>query len=394
MTPTPPLERLDLNELKATLKALGLDGWLLYDFHGVNPIMRRVAGLGGLITRRAYVWLPATGNPVALVHRIELSALTAFPGDVRAYASWRELEQHLAALVRGRRVAMEISPDGGVPYLDRVPVGAAHVLERLGAVLKSSAPLVTRFAARWSAAETEDHRVVAETLAGVARTTLAEVVRGTAAVTEVGVQRRVLERLHAAHLDVPDPPIVAFGRNSANPHYEPRDGPEGTLRAGDVVLLDLWARRTPDTVFADQTWMGFAGATPPEDVVGVWEAVRDARDAVLERLRAAWADRTTLTGAALDDVARGVIAARGFGEAFAHRTGHAIDNDVHGSGPHLDNFETNDTRELGPGVGFSVEPGIYLDGRFGIRSEVNVFLSEAGPAVTPREIQRELIRPV
>lgn len=357
----------------------------------MNPVARRVVGLGGLVTRRVYVWLPATGEPVALVHRIELGAVTTFPGEVRAYGSWRELEHHLGALLRGRRIAIEVSPNGDVPYLDRVPAGAAHVLERLGAVTTSSAPLVTRFAARWTRDEREAHRAAAEALASVARDVLRETVRAAGQVTETGVQHMVHERLAAAGLDAPDLPIAAFGPNAANPHYEPPEGDEVVLRPGQVVLLDLWARRARGTVFADQTWMGFAGSSPPDDVARVWEAVRDARDAVLDRLRGAWAAGDTLTGADLDDVARGVITARGYGEAFLHRTGHSIDGDLHGSGPNLDNFETNDTRELVTGVGFSVEPGIYLEGRFGMRSEVNVFLDEGGPVVTPREIQRELI---
>ncbi len=384
------LERIDLGELQSTLKTLGLDGWLLYDFRGGNPVARRVVGLGGLVTRRVYVWLPASGRPVALVHRIELGAVAAFPGEVRSYGSWRELEQQLGALIRGRRVAMEISPDGGVPYLDRVPAGAAKVLERIGAVMTSSALLVSRFAAGWTAAERQDHRAAAEILADTARAVLREAVREAGKATEIAVQRRVRERLEAAGLNAPESPIVAFGAHAANPHYEPREGDEVVLQPGQVVLLDLWARRTRGTVFADQTWMGFAGTSPPDDVARVWEAVRDARDAVLDRLRSGWGSGP-LTGADLDDVARGVITSRGYGDAFFHRTGHSIDGDLHGSGPNLDNFETNDTRELVVGLGFSVEPGIYLDGRFGVRSEVNVFIDDAGPQVTPREIQRALI---
>lgn len=387
---TPLLDRIDQTELQSTLKTLGLDGWLLYDFRGVNPVARRVVGLGGLVTRRVYVWLPASGRPVALVHRIELGAVAEFPGEVRSYGSWRELEQQLAALVRGRRVAMEISPDGGVPYLDRVPAGAAHVLKRIGAVTTSSATLVSQFAARWSAAEREDHRAAAEIVADIARAVLRDVVRDAGRATETAVQRRVRERLEATGLNAPDPPIVAFGAHAANPHYEPREGDEVVLEAGQVVLLDLWARRTRGTVFADQTWMGFAGTSPPDEVVRVWEAVRDARDAVLDRLRSGWG-HGTLTGADLDDVARGLITSRGYGDAFLHRTGHSIDGDLHGSGPNLDNFETHDTRELVEGVGFSVEPGIYLDERFGMRTEVNAFIDDSGPVVTPQEIQRELI---
>jgi len=385
--------RIDLKELSGALKASGLDAWLLYDFKGANPIARRVAGIGGFVTRRVFVWLPATGGPVALVHRIERHVMPDFPGEVRVYGGWRELQQQLALLLRGRRVAMEISPDGDVPYLDRVPSGAAKLLERLGATIVSSAPLISRFAAGWSANDQQEHQKAAELLARIARETVAEVVTQAGSAREAQVQARVCERLDAAKLIVPDPPIVAFQANAANPHYEPRTGSDAVLQAGQVVLLDLWARTREDTVFADQTWMGFAGGSVPDDVARVWTAVRDARDAVLDKLRAQWRPNGGMTGAELDDASRGLITERGYGEYFTHRTGHSIDSDLHGSGPNIDNFETNDSRELLPGVGFSVEPGVYLEGKFGVRSEVNVFLTEKGPVVTPAEIQRALILP-
>jgi Xaa-Pro aminopeptidase len=385
--------RLDLSELRETLKASGLDGWLLYDFKGSNPIARHVTGLRGFITRRVFVWLPASGNPVALVHQIELQAVKEFPGEVRWYASWRDLQQQLSGLVRGRRVATEVSPDGAVPYLDRVPSGAAKLLERLGAMIASSAPLISLFASRWTSGDRAEHVKAAESLARIGRQTLAEVVRQPGSARETEVQARVRERLHTAGLLVSDPPLVAFGANAASPHYVPQEGADALLQSGQLVLLDLWGRTRRDTVFADQTWMGFAGTSVPEEVGRVWQAVRDARDAVLNQLRQRWSPNGGMTGAQLDDVARNLLQQRGYADAFVHRTGHSIDTDLHGSGPNIDNFETSDTRELLPGLGFSVEPGVYLEGRFGIRSEVNVFLDHAGPVVTPKEIQKELILP-
>ena len=386
------LEHLDLAELRETLKSAGLDGWLLYDFKGANPIARRVTGIGGLVTRRVYVWLPAAGTPVALVHRIERGVVRDFPGEARSYATWRDLQQQLALLLRGRRVAMEVSPDGNVPYLDRVPSGALKLLERLGVTVVSSAPLITRFAARWSATDRAEHRKAAEIVARVARAAVAETVQQAGTAREVAVQARVQERLAAGGLVSPEPPIVGFGPNAANPHYEPREDADRLLEANQVVLIDLWGRTRDDTTFADQTWMGFAGGTVPSEVVRVWETVRDARDAVLRHLKG-WTPGGGMTGAALDDVSRGVITARGYGEYFPPRTGHSIDAELHGSGPNLDNYETNDTRELLPGIGFSVEPGVYLEGNFGVRSEVNVYLDEQAAVVTPNEIQRELILP-
>jgi len=385
------LERLDLPAVQRALQARGLDGWLIYDFHGLNPVAARVLGLGGMGSRRIFVLLPATGDPIAVAHRIELQPLQGFPGELRPYAAWEELHEQLGALVRGRRVAMEVSPDDAVPYLDRVPFGVMQLIERLGGTVESSADLVTLFSARWSPAELADHRYAAEALAGIARATVQEVVREAGTAREYEVQQRVCERMRAAGLVWDHPPIVGFGANAANPHYEPAEGSDALLEENQVVLLDLWGGRSLTTVFADQTWMGFSGSQVPGEVQRVWEIVRDARDAAITRLRDGLARGEAVTGAALDAAARAHIAAHGFGEFFVHRTGHSIDVDLHGSGPHLDSFETNDVRVLLPGIGFSIEPGIYLTGRFGVRSEVNVILGEDGPEVTPAEIQRSLI---
>ena len=383
---------IDLAELRGALSQSGADGWLLFDFHGLNPVAGRVLGLKGMNTRRLFVLLPQAGEPVAVAHKIELQGLEDFPGRVIPYARWSELHEALASLVSGRTLAMEISPDDAVPYLDRVPYGVVELLRRLGATVVPSGSLVSRFAARWSPSEAEDHRAAAEILASVARQTLRAVAQETEGkLTESGLQARVIAEAQARGLVFDAPPIVAFGANSAKPHYEPQPGRDATLHAGDVILLDLWAGRSPTTVFADQTWIGFAGARPPERVERVWRVVRQARDAAIETVRRAAAERRPIAGFEADRAARAVVEAAGFGDAFVHRTGHSIDRDLHGSGPHLDDYETHDDRLLISGVGFSVEPGIYLPGEFGIRSEVNMYWGEQGPEVTPKEPQTELI---
>ncbi|HEX4575238.1 MAG TPA: M24 family metallopeptidase [Gemmatimonadales bacterium] len=392
----PLLDGFEFPALADALGALGADAWLLYDFRKVNPIAERILGPTGMGTRRLFVFLERRGRPVAVAHRIELQALAGFPGEVKPYGSWHELHGHLAALVRDRTLALEISPHDAVPYLDRVPYGVVQLLQSFGARVVSSAPLVSRFAARWSDAELAGHRRAAEVLAAAAREVLgwagSEAARG-AEVRETTLVRRVLDAIERAGLYAGGAPIAAFGPNSAMPHYEPHPGEDRRLAMGDVLLLDLWAGPGAGTVFADQTWMAFAGRTPDADVRRVWQAVRGAREAAVRLLRERWppqASGAALTGAAVDDAARGVIREAGFAEYFVHRTGHSIDRDLHGSGPHLDNFETEDARALVTGVGFSVEPGVYLPGRFGMRSEINVHLAAAGPEVTPRVPQDEL----
>lgn len=390
----PLLEGFDFAALAEMLGEMGADAWLLYDFRKVNPIADRILGHTGMGSRRLFVFLERRGRPVAVVQRIELQAFTDFPGEVKPYGSWRELHGHLAPLVRGRTLALEISPADQVPYLDRVPHGVVELLQSLGAKLVPSTPLVSRFAARWSPAELEGHRRAAEVLAATARDALvwagSETARG-AEVRETDIQRRVREAFDRAGLYTNDGPIAACGPNSAMPHYEPHPGADRRLQAGEVLLLDLWAGPGPGSVFADQTWMAFTGRAPDAEVMRVWEAVKGARDAAVRLLRERWgAGKPELTGADVDDAARAVIRDAGFAGQFVHRTGHSIDRDLHGSGPHIDNFETQDVRPLAPGVGFSVEPGIYLPGRFGMRSEINVYLQVTGPEVSPRSPQEQL----
>lgn len=389
------LQGVDLAAIRATLATQGLDAWLLFDFRGINPIPGRLLGQIGFSSRRLALCIPREGEPVAVVHKIELAPFSGgqFPGRVLPYARWEELHQALGPLVRGQRVAMEVSPEDGVPYLDRVPHGVVQLIERLGGTVVPSAALVTRFASAWNPGELAGHLAAAEALAAIANEALARAVtQGGKGLTESALQQQVIEAIHARGLVFDHPPIVGFGPNAANPHYEPLPGQDRTLGRDEVVLLDLWGGPGLGTVFADQTWMGFSGRTPPEKVQQVWAVVRDARDAAIAVVRRK-AGKEPLFGYEGDQAARGVIEAAGYGQYFVHRTGHSIDRDLHGSGPHLDNYETHDDREILPGAGFSVEPGIYLPGEFGVRSEINMVWAPAGPLVTPRKPQTELVLP-
>jgi Xaa-Pro aminopeptidase len=386
------LATLDRDMLRRILDDLDADGWLIFDFHGLNPVAARMLDLGGLNSRRLFAWLPREGEPVAVAHKIELQPVKDFPGRVIPYARYQELHDALRSIVAGKTVAMEISPDDAVPYLDRIPYGVVGLLTRLGATVIPSAPLVSHFAASWSGQELENHKYAAEVLARVAKAAVERAVRSAnTGLRETALQAEVIAAMKEGGLVLSSPPIVGFGANAANPHYEPAAGSDAELKPGDVVLLDLWGGRSRDTVFADQTWMGFAGTLPPPHVTTVWETVRDARDAAIQRMRDALDAGKKVSGFELDQAARRVITNAGYGEYFVHRTGHSIDRDLHGSGPHLDDFETHDDRELLPGVGFSVEPGIYLPGKFGVRSEVNVYYGPKGPQVTPNEPQHDLI---
>jgi Xaa-Pro aminopeptidase len=387
-----PLETLDRTVLRAGLERLGADGWLLFDFHGLNPVAARLLPGGNLTTRRTWAWIPREGPIIAIVHRIEMQPWQGFSGKIVPYSRHAELHAALRDTAGGRIAAMEISPRDAVPYLDRIPWGVIDLLQSLDVTVVSSAELVTRFAATWSAAETAEHEQAAEILRTIALDALARAVHRTdGTLTESGMQGEVVAAMRAAGLFLTSLPIVGFGPNAANPHYEPIAGSDRVLGANQVVLLDLWGGMREGAVFADQTWMGYSGREVPERVQQVWRTVRDARDAAIAALRAKHAAGEPLQGFVGDRAAREVIERAGFGEQFVHRTGHSIDRDLHGSGPHLDDYETHDDRALLPGTGCSVEPGIYLTGEFGVRSEVNLYYGAEGIVVTPKVPQVELV---
>lgn len=384
-----------LPPLQEALAAAGLDGWLLFDFHGANPIAGGLLGLEGMVTRRIFAWIPASGRPVAITHAIEQGPWRAWPSGWHReiYSSWRTLESLLGDLVRGKRVAMEYSPGDAVPYLDRVPAGVLEMVRAAGATVVTSADLVTAFYATWTGPQLESHRRAAEAIAVIAREAIATAGARAAAgtpITEYELQQWIGDRFTRAGLLTTHPPIVGAAANAANPHYEPPATLSKRIERGDILLVDLWAYE-PGGVFADQTWMGSLGPPAPEATT-VWTAVRDARDAAIALLRARIPSRQPLRGADVDDAARDVIEARGFGKYFTHRTGHSIDSrDLHGAGPHIDNLETREERLLVPGVGFSIEPGVYMPGGIGMRSEVNGFIGNGEVVITPAEYQRDLI---
>ncbi len=384
-----------LGDYQSALRGAGVDGWLFYDFRGTNPVAGELLGVGGFVTRRFFVWVPSNGTPVAITHAIEQGVWKDWPaawGRV-VYSSWPSLERSVGALVGGKRIAMEYSAGGAVPYLDRIPAGMLELVRASGANVVSSGDLVSRFYARWSADDLASHRRAARVVAEVARDALrfaGEQARSGRPATEHEVQARIASAFTRAGLLFSHAPNVSAGANAANPHYEPSPESTAVITAGSTLLIDLWATE-PGGVYADQTWMASLGP-PSARAQSIWEAVRDARDAALELLRAKAESRTNVRGADADDAARRVIEGRGFGEYFTHRTGHSIDaKDLHGSGPNLDNLETREERLIFPGIGFSVEPGIYIPGEIGMRSEVNCCFLEGELAVTPDEYQREMM---
>lgn len=388
-----PAEKL--RAIQAALRERGWAGWLLYDFKGMNPAAGSLLGLHEPLSRRYVVWIPAEGTPVALAHPIERAPWTEFPGRVHVYEGWRGFEEGLRELTGGgggRPIALEHVPRNALPTVDRVPGGLVDLLRAWGVELVPSADLVTLFQARWAAADLENHRRAAARLAETARAAFEHAAGALAAgraISEWTLKGWILKRLRRGGLHNVDA-IVACGHSSADPHYEPAADRHAPLQPERVLLIDLWGRTDPGTVFADQTWMGYTGARPPADVLEAWAAVRGARDRAIRFLRERRAAGERVRGCDVDRAARSFLEERGYGRAFLHRTGHSIDRELHGSGPNLDSLETEDIRTLETDLGFSVEPGVYLEGRFGLRSEVNAVITPAGVEVTPGQPQTDL----
>jgi Xaa-Pro aminopeptidase len=389
------LQPESLPALQSALAKADVDGWLLYDFHGLNPVAAGMLQLPGMTSRRIFVYIPRSGLPVAITHAIEQGPWLGWPPKWKkeVYSSWRALESLLAKLVSGKRVAMEYSPGDAVPYLDRVPAGVIEMVRTAGATVVSSADLVSAFYAVWSDDQRASHERASRAVSIIGQQAIrlaGSRADGGSPLTEHALQSWIKERFDAGGLETDHGPIVAIGPNAANPHYEPTAQSSATIKRGDILLIDLWAREK-NGVFADQTWMGSLGAPSDRDKT-VWLAVRDARDAAISLLRERLDAHKPVLGGEVDDAARSLITKRGFGENFVHRTGHSIDpRDLHGSGPHIDNFETREERALIPGVGFSIEPGIYLSGDVGMRSEVNGFIGADGLLITPADYQKDLL---
>jgi Xaa-Pro dipeptidase len=390
---------MDIAAIQKALAEETIDGWLLYDFRGSNPIARSVIGFDDhqIATRRWFYLIPAGGEPVAIQHVIEPKALAKAPGKPALYRSWKELEGLLKTHLSGmKRVAMEYSPGAAIPYVARVDAGTIEMVEAAGGVeVVSSADLVQLFESRWTPEQKELHDQAARNTmlakdAGFAL--IRESLASGRPVTESQVQAHIQAHFESHGLFTHHPCIVAVNDHASDPHFETAAGPnDREIKKGDLVLIDLWAKvaNDPRAVYYDATWMGFCGPEVPARMVEVWEAVRGARDAAIAFVKESVAAGRSIHGYEVDDVSRDFIEQRGFGPYFLHRTGHSIGYEVHGNGVNIDNLETRDQRRIVPGVCFSIEPGVYLP-EFGVRSEIDMYVGEGAAEVTGG-IQHELL---
>jgi Xaa-Pro dipeptidase len=374
----------DLPAVQSAIRQFGFDAWLLYDFRGLNILARRVIGLpeDGMLSRRWFYFIPADGEPRKLVHRIEPHALDTLPGCAQSYLRWQELEAGVAALVKGAcRVAMEYVPRNANPYVSRVDAGTIELVRSFGIEVVPSGDLVQMFESCWDDEQWEMHLEAARHTRSAFDKAFAFIgaqVRLKGLVRETEVQRHILDHFAAQALTTDHPPIVAVGPHSGDPHYSPGPESDAPIRAGDFVLVDLWAKLDrPRAVYSDLTRTAFVGAEVPKRYQEVFRIVAAARDAGIAKVRKAFEEGRPLQGWEVDEATRAVIEQAGYGMAFCHRTGHSIGQETHGNGANMDNLETHDERRVLARTCFSIEPGIYLP-EFGVRSEVNVYIDKHG----------------
>lgn len=392
-----PADNPRIAQIQAALRDEHLDGWLFFDHHHRDPLAYRILQFtpGSMVTRRWFYFIPANGEPRGLAHKIEAQTLAPLPGKHSLYAGWKDLTDGLAAMLAGaKKVAMQYSPNCRVPYVAMVDAGTVESVRALGIEVVSAANLIQHFESRWTAGQLESHLEAGRRVDRIRAAAFAHIshaVRAGARVTEWEMQQFILVRFREEGLITDHGPDVAINANAANPHYDPKQDACSEIRSGDLVLIDMWAKLDrPGAVYYDITWTGYCGASPPSDIQNIFGIVRDARDKAIQCVADGVAHKRDLRGFEVDDAARRHIRDAGYGEYFFHRTGHSIGEEVHGTGANMDNLETHDERRVIPWTCFSIEPGIYLP-KFGIRSEVNMFVDEQRARVTG-EVQDALLR--
>jgi Xaa-Pro aminopeptidase len=385
-----PTVRLNVSDVQKALKADGLDGWLLYDFRGINPIAADVTAVarqaGHLATRRWYYLIPASGEPRGLVHAIEKNSLAHLPGTTERYAGRDQLEAGLKRLLQGvRTVAMEYSAGCAIPYVARVDAGTIELVRQSGATVVSSGDLVQRFSAVWRDDQIATHRDASDKLYRIkdrAYEAVARRIRDAVPTNEYDIQQLMAGWFRDEGLVTDSDVNVSAAENSGNPHYLPTAAAHRAIRANEIVLLDLWGKLdVPGAVFADITWVGYTGRDVPERYARAFDAIRRARDAGIELVQRAVRDGRDVRGFEVDCAASAVIREAGYGDRILHRTGHSLGETVHGTGVNMDDYETHDDRRLLPGTGFTIEPGVYFDD-FGVRTEINMVVADRDASVT------------
>lgn len=393
------MKKFNLEKIQNILSKMGFDAWLFYDFRGSNDLALSILDISkeSHLTRRFYYLIPKQGSPIKIVNGIEAGHLDHLPGNKLIYSNHITLTKHLTDSLKNiKKIAMEYSPKNAIPYVSKVDAGTIEQIKEFGVEIISSADMISMFNAVWTEEQYNENKPVAEALYDIVKKAflfIKENIVNNKEVSEYDVQQFIMKEFEIRDYFTDHPPIVGVNENSANPHYSPDKNHSKTIHKSDFVLIDLWAKvNKPSGVWSDITWVGFIGDVVPGRYSKIFNIVAKARDEAFNLVTKRFKEGKAVRGFEVDDASRNVIKDAGYADYFIHRTGHSITEDLHGSGSHIDNFETKDERLILPSTSFSIEPGIYLPGDFGIRSEIDVYITLKGEVIsTGKERQKEVL---
>jgi Xaa-Pro aminopeptidase len=389
----------DISEIQKALKSQGIDGWLFYDFHNRDAIAARILKMDTkrFASRRWFYFIPAEGEPTKLVHKIEPWRCNHLPGNKVEYLPWQQQHEALKTILAPhKRIAMQYSPNNAIPYISIVDGGTIELIRSFGVDVVSSANLVSIFESHLTPEDIESHKRAGKVMQMVKDSAFKEIARQLKAgqnPTEYEIHKFMLDIMAENNMVCEDGPIVAVNEHAGDPHFEPTPENSHKIKEGDLILLDLWAKKNePGAIYYDITWMGYAGDTVPQNIEDIFQVIRSARDTAYNMVKSAFEQNKPIHGWEVDDACREVVVKAGYGEYFIHRTGHNIAEEVHGNGAHIDNLETKDDRRILPGTCFSIEPGIYMPQKFlGFRTELDVYITDAGEAKVEGAVQEKMI---
>ncbi len=387
---------MNIQVIQAYMLENKIDGWLMADFHGYNLIAAAMLKPSGMVTRKTFYFIPAQGEPTALIHAIEKDKYKHLPGNHILFSSYKLFEAELEKVLEGsKKIAMEYAPMGRLPYIGLVDAGTIEMIRSFGKEVVTSANLVANFQARLSPEQIETHRIAAKNVIEIkeqAFAYIADSLKNDKTITEYDVVKLILAKFDERNMETADDPNCSVDGNAGNPHYEPSAEKSEVIKKGQLVLIDLWGKlKDPNGIYADIAWVAYAGTRDeiPKKYVKIFSVLIEARNAAVDYINEHIGTRSVY-GSEVDDAAREVVEKAGYGKYFTHRTGHSITDHVHGSGPMIDNLETADTRELQQGHLFSIEPGIYMDD-CGFRTEIDVLIGDNGAEVYTLPYQTELL---
>lgn len=386
---------MQISEIQHYLAQEEADAYVLVDYENKNPVLVGLLSKA-MLTRKIIAIIPKEGKLQLIVHSIDADLLKGkVDADFFVYKTWPEmLDYQKQVLSSCHTVLMDYSPSGLLMRVATADAGSVEYIRSLGKEIKSSGNLLQRLTAVLTDKQYEEELIACEKTLRIKDEAFAYIkkqILDKGEVSEHEVQQFINRRFLEEGMTFDEPPLVANGKNAANPHYCPTEQVYSVLHKGDLVLIDMWAKQNDeDGVYADITWMGYIGERVPEEYAKRFAIIKSARDGVIAFLKENIGKRPVYAYEA-DDVARDIISKAGYGDYFVHRVGHniAVDVSCHGPGANLDNYETHDDRTLIEGLSFSDEPGIYAPD-FGMRTETNIHILD-GKAIVVAGLQDAII---